>query len=251
MANAQRNEEIVNPSADPNITPANYANTGGLQNQYIIATAPTGLTEAGRETVRTFNRWERAQFDITGSLGVGDTIVTTPIVGVTEISDIGSTTATAALAPFQLGQTSGMQLSLIVGDLDTTASDSDWYRIAVAGAPIEFSAENFSLNLVAAPFNSRLRLLASDGTTVVASNDDIQYAGNTFDAGGVIQLDPFLLNIVLNPGTYYLAVEPVSLNALSDDYVLLMGMAAVPEPTSLAAVTMLGAGLIARRRFRA
>ncbi len=52
--------------SNPGITPANYAATSGLQNNHIMATGSSGLTEVGRERLRTFSPFERVMFDIAG-----------------------------------------------------------------------------------------------------------------------------------------------------------------------------------------
>lgn len=232
--------------ANPGITPANYANTGGLQNQHIMATGPTGITEAQREVPRTFNRWERAMFDITGgTIFGGDSIVNNPIIEVNEAGDAGGTIATATAISFSAGETSGYQLSLRRGDLDTS-SDVDIYKFTAAQAG-SFTAELFSTNLFAGSFNAMLRLYDIDGTTLLASNDDIRYSGNAFNSGTLQEVDPFLLNIpIAGLGTYYLQVSPVAGNAAGDDYELLVAM--IPEPGSFVLLVGLLPFLMRRRR---
>lgn len=235
---------------NPGITPANYNNTGGLQNQHFMATGDTGLNEAQRETARSFNRWERAMLDITGgSVFGGRSVVIAPVTSLVESGDLGGTTATAAALTFTTGETSGMDLSFVRGDLDGSETDIDVVKFVVASAGL-LTAELYSINLFAESFNGRLRLFGTDGTTVLASNDDVAFSGNSFGVGSIAEQDPFLLNIQLpSAGTYFLEVSAVSGGAAGDDYQLLTGFAAIPEPGTVAMLGLAGsAGLIRRRR---
>lgn len=233
---------------DPGITPANYANTGGIQNTHIMATGPTGLTEIERETARTFSGFSRVMLDITGgTVFGGNSLVTAPIIEVNETGDIGNTTGTAQAMTFSTGESSNYQIALRRGDLDGSGADADLYSFTIT-SPSLFSAHLYSTVFFATPFDGALTLLASDGTTVLATNDDVRFSGNAYNSGAVDLIDPFLNNIVLNAlGTYYLRVSVVASGAIGDDYELVAAYTSIPEPASLAMLA-LGSVLIVRRR---
>ncbi|QDS99178.1 PEP-CTERM sorting domain-containing protein [Adhaeretor mobilis] len=248
---------------DPGIIPANYLNTGGLQNQHIIATGDTGLDEnedLGRESVRGFNRWERATLDITGGFTstpglAGLSLVNSPIAEVAEAGDAGDTFAGATPITFATGESSGMELSLRTGDLDDVTNDIDFYSFTVGSAG-SLMAEVFSVNLEADQWNSfdsLLTLYDTDGTTVLATSDDLFYQNNNFLSGSTTALsfDPFLVNIPLSTaGTYYLGLNGVADNQVGDQYALLTGFVAIPEPTSLLLIAVGATAMLARsRRF--
>lgn len=94
--------------SDPGITAANYANTGGLQNQYIIATGPTGLSETERETQRVLSPWSRVILDVAGGVTVfgpiGTSVVNNPVINELESGDAGATTGTAQALTLTTGE---------------------------------------------------------------------------------------------------------------------------------------------------
>jgi len=227
------------------ITPANYAATGGLQNNHIMATGSTGLTEAGRETLRTFSPFERVMFDISGgarpvftgqdndSIVPGGGIVSdrTEDLG----ADAGGSIATARALSFTTGATSGLEISFVEADLDGLASDIDFYRFNASGAG-RLLAHAYSTSLGYAStleFNTTLQLFNSLGT-LLASNDDVMYDGNVFNAGTVRSTDSFLNNIPIPAaGDYFLRVAATGGTGLAgSNYWLVTAFGlAIPEPS--------------------
>jgi len=254
--------------SDPGITPATYGDTGGLQNQYIMATGPTGLDEIGRETLRTFAPWEKAVFDVTGAAAdvyttyANQSLVASPVpLDITEWgTDAGSTLGTALPLSLNAGATSGFDLAFIAGDLEQTTADVDVYSLYVS-SPGRLVAEAFSANLPYEEINKfdvAIELLDPSGT-VLASNDDLFYYGNLFNAGFKQQEDACLLNIPLAAaGTYYLRVAPSASPDLPAEasvdnvYWLLTGVMldVVPEPGALSLLALTGALGLAGRRGR-
>jgi hypothetical protein len=251
--------------SDPSITPASYAATGGVQNGYVIATADTGLTEAGREVLRTLSPWERAMLDLAGGASMAFTgpsfahqkLVSTPVpINLMEDGpfDAGGTIPTAMPVMFTTGESSGMSLALVAADLDGSAADTDVYGFMLT-APSRLTAEIFSSNRFASPFNfdAAFELLDSSGALIFA-NDDVLYDGDIYDAGVFQQNDPYLLNIPdLAPGAYFLRVHdsmaPSIPAAAGDAYWLMIGATTIPEPAACSTICI--AALLRRRRHRA
>ncbi len=132
-------------------------------------------------------------------------------------------------------------------------ADIDVFSFTV-NAPTELTAEVRSeTNVFADDFDPILRLIGTDMSTVLASNNNVVYNGNTFGSGTFGFLDSFLVNISLpTAGTYYLEVS--SFGNIGGNpggvYTLLFDadVAAVPEPASLA--MMLTAGGLCCLRIR-
>lgn len=250
--------------SDPGIHPATYAATGGLQNSYIMATGPTGLTETGREVLRSLSPWERAMLDVTGGAAAAypsldnQSVVSSPVpIDLAEVGafDAGSTLMTAKPITFTPGETSGFDLAFVAGDIDGSPADVDLFSFLI-GAPGTLIAEIFSENRFAAPFtvDTVLTLLDSSGTPIILK-DDLFYSGDVFDAGIFQGNDPFLLNIpIVTPGMYFLSVAgspmPGFPTSPGDAYWLMVGFNAVPEPGTGFFLAMVALPLLIRRRSR-
>jgi len=251
--------------SDPSITPATYGATGGAQNKYIIATGETGLTEAGREVIRTFSPWEKAMLDLAGGASAAypgpgfdhKKLVASPVpIFLLEDGpfDAGATPATSLPIALTAGASSGMKMALVAGDLDLTPGDADMYKFAVT-EPSLLCAEIFSDNRFASPFDFDSVLLLLDGTgALVAMDDDVLYDGDVFGAGTFKQDDPFLLNIPVSPGFYHLLVHvsgaPSIPPSVGDAYWLAVGLSPIPEPAGLGALALVAAVTLCRRRRR-
>ena len=261
------------------ITPDNLNNTGGLQNQHVIATGGTGINEREREQAdRTFSPFSRVILDIAGGVTsqIGNfgrentSIVDNPVFSdASELgtqNDAGDTFATAQQLSFQRGDTSGADISFIEADLDGGADDVDIFSFTLTGETT-FTSHLFSEELrFAREFDPTLSLFDLSGTEI-ATSDDISYGGDTFDSDTIAGQvtgnaspsdDSFLFNVVLDAGVYFLEVRAsdvdISDNPFSgDQYFLVTSLVpsavAIPEPSSAALLTLaLSSGLLARRR---
>ena len=213
------------------ITSENLNDTGGLQNQHVIATGGTGLSEREREEGdRSFAPFSRVILDIAGGVTseIGDfgrentPIVDNPVFSdaseLGSANDAGDTFETAQPLSFQRGDSSGADISFVEADLDGGASDIDVFRFTT-NVETTFSTHVLSEELrFSREFDPALALFDSSGT-VIASSDDISYGGDSIDVDTIAGLsdsstsdDSFLFNIVLGPGTYFLEVRPTDVD---------------------------------------
>lgn len=251
----------------PSVVPATYGSTAGVQNTHTMATDDTGLDEPGREVTRSMSRWSKAKLDVAGGAigaiaGDHQKLVATPIpLDTSEESpgiDAGPMIASAKPIAMSTGSSSGMLLGFVSGNPDDTngapppdhTADVDTWRIGIPG-PGFITAEIFGTNRFGSfGYNTALELLDSSGS-LIYSNDNVLYDGDTYNTGTLRQTDPLLLNIpVFAPGFYYIRItNPVPIEVgTSDAYWLLAGFAPVPEPVALSVLPP--ALLLLQRRRR-
>ena len=264
------------------ITPDNLSDTGGLQNQHVIATGGTGISEGERESAdRNFSPFSRVILDIAGGVtselnGFGrenTAIVDNPVFSdASELgsqNDAGATFDTAQQLTFQRGDTSGADISFVEADLDGGAADVDIFSFTTTGETT-FSTHVFSEELrFSREFDPVLALFDALGNEI-GTSDDINYGGDSIDVDTIVDLDStdtstsddsFLFNILLDAGTYFLEVRAtdveISDNPSSGDQYFLVtslvpSLVAVPEPSATILLTLaLTGGLLTRRRNHA
>jgi len=96
---------------------SNSINTGGQQNQHLLSTGSTGVSEAEREGGRTLSPFSRVILDIAGGSQTygGAALVSNPVISESfEVNggDAGDTLGTATQLVFSLGESSGTEISL-------------------------------------------------------------------------------------------------------------------------------------------
>ncbi|MEM7199432.1 MAG: hypothetical protein AAF628_04150 [Planctomycetota bacterium] len=201
------------------ISPATYAATGCAQNVHLQATSATGLTEAGREAMRTHAPFSRVMLDITGGSSRSSAYSTVGASAVlsdrSELGsvDAGSSTATARQIAFAPGASSGAAIAFVEADVDGVP-DVDVYAFDVL-APSALSVQVSSrvgLGLAYGPgsMDPSVTILDPAGEVIRAS-DDLRYAGCVFGGSSVRGMDPFLPNVPLPvPGRYFLRIDGTS-----------------------------------------
>jgi hypothetical protein len=237
---------------DPGITPANYSNTAGIQNTHIMATGSTGITNAQRETDRSFSKLELAKLEF------GQGLTSTAHTALTETTSAHGTTATAQAVTLQSLPISGTNGAVVLAAIAATG-EKDYYQFT-ATAGMLFTANIISDVLTgryAKSVDTIITLYGPNGTTVLATNDDTQYDGNSFNGStNTIQTsDSFILNATLpSDGTYYLMVQAYggdigSYELFLDEYN--PNQASVPEPpTFVLTAAGLAACVVVVRRGR-
>ena len=252
---------------DLRITPANYANTMGIQNTHVMATAITGLTEEERELHRTLSTWERLHLETLGGLSPGrqafqGIAVANKILPETDFYtglDVGGTTETSSDIALAGMPISGLNAANVCSKL-TSLDDVDIFSFTVGGpsrllGQIRSVDGNIFFAGIDDPCDFSLRLLDTNGTSVLASADDISYTANAWNDGEFRSFDPALLSITLpTAGTYFLEVSAsAEFGPLPGGlYNLLFGVQSVPEPSyALLTLTVFGWVATSRRRTRA
>lgn len=196
------------------IVPSVSTDTGGLQNQHIIATGSTGLNESERESIRTLSPFSRVILDIAGGSQThgGAAVVNNPVLSDnSELSggDASDSLQFAQQLNFSIGESSGKEISFIEADLDNTETDVDVYQFSTT-VETTLSAHVFTSRLPGFDnFDSVLELVDSSGT-VVGMADDIGWSGDEFvDTTNPADDDTgsFLVNFTVDPGDYYLRVS--------------------------------------------
>lgn len=229
----------------PNISPQNYRNTRGVQNEYLMATSSTGIRESQREAIRELSPFSRVMLDIAGGSDASPSEENNPLVSGHIVSDrtekgsadAGDTMASAQPLSFRIGPTSGSAISFVEADLDGSTTDIDLFSLSL-NAAFTLSAQVFSERLdLSSEFDPLLRLLDSSGA-LLHEVDDIGWDDdhyNDLSSPEDEEDDPFLVNISLGPGTYYLLVTPTEIDVsdtprLGDDYWLITSLNLAEEP---------------------
>lgn len=225
------------------ISPENYDNTGGAQNQHFMATGSTGINEDERELPRTWSDWSLLTLET--AFGLTPTPLTTQI----EAGDAAGEPLSAQPLDLTALPISGADAGLVYGRLATEA-DVDTYRFDVSRSSrltVELWSDEWFGSID--DFDGSLRLLDDSGDELSFS-DGLLYDGDTFGAGTDHGDDAFLLNVRLPAaGTYYFQVASAgpSGGTASGEYQVLFGAMAVPEPSGMGLLGLVWIGLLGRR----
>jgi hypothetical protein len=232
--------------ARPGITPSTYANTGGLQNENVLATNMTGLDEIQREQPRMFSTLENVKLEYAEGLRSS-----TPDL-ITEQGIAHGTIATAQALTLTSLPISGVDAFFVTGGSIAAPGEFDFYSFtANAGGSFTVHAVSESLFYYPHLVDTALTLFAPDGTMLFEQND-IWFSDSAYNSGMMYGTDSLLINIpLLTTGTYTLRVR--GSNNDTGQYNLVgyvASAAAAPEPTSLAFCALGLFGLVRRRGDR-
>ncbi len=212
---------------DPAITPANYSNTGSIQNTHIMGTGPTGQSESQWEGPHVASQWENVLLEAGSGLSTGGAPLVFDFI---ESTDVGGSPATAQsvnLTDLAISQTRG---GMVKGSIPSVTDVDMFSFYGYKGAKI--TAETWSEDRHLDYFNTMLDFYHPNGVSVLASNNDIYYSGNQFNAVTKHENDSFLLNISLPmTGWYYFRVRTAGSGATATgNYDLVFASSLVAPP---------------------
>lgn len=223
--------------------------SGGIQNQTLMATGITGLTDAQRVLVRQFSDLDHAK------LNFGNQVVSAPLP-LTNDNGANHTIGTAQAVNFSNLVNPGGdydRAALVRGVLGGSGSSAiDIYRINLTAGQF-VTVETVSEPVFGTTFfDTVLDLVDSNGSTLLVSTDDTTLDLNGINPGGnLYSRDSTIVNFqATHDGTFYLRVKEFGLGG--GDYYLMFasGMIAVPEPSWVSGLMILGLGWSSRLRRR-
>jgi hypothetical protein len=218
---------------DPGIgdgTTGGDAATGGQQNAHIMATGSTGLSEAGRETQRTFSELSNIMLEHSDGMGGSGTIYAEGTNGNNLDGLLQSFDTISA----------GFKATVINGNLVVNNDYDEYTFTGKTGerllAKVVSAAGNVGgAAFIGSTFDSVLELRDSNNNLVL-SQDDIYYGATSVNSGGTSRTrDSMILNYVLNADDVYTLRVDNKNSFDTGEYGLIFGKDTqpIPEPSTL------------------
>lgn len=221
----------------PDLRAPAYSGVSGAQNSKIMSSGPSGASLHGLgDALKTFSDLSKVK------LAFADGVVAAPGPTVTEAAGFNGSFASAQSVIASALPGLGVSAVNISGGL-STSGDDDYYSFdAVMGSLMTFNT--FSDGIFADSCNTRIELFNDTGG-LMFSNDDISYDPTSFMSGaGPYGTDSLIMNYEAPyTGKYYVRVFGTD----AGDYDLL-AVGVVPEPGSLALISLCLVGFTRRRR---
>ena len=231
--------------------------SGGIQNTHTMATGSTGLGEAGREIERTLSDLSKAKLEFSSG------IVNNPLGRTPEQGAPHNTPATAQALTLSALSISGYGKAALVTGTIATSFEFDYYSFSgKAGDKVAINMISSGVTDNGGFFGGNtvdtvVGLYGTDGTTLLAENNDIYYNSSAINsAGGLRTRDSLVLNFVLpTDGTYYIQARGYASDTGGYQLLLLStgdsGAPPIPEPATLVVWSTLGFfGMALYRRRR-
>ena len=133
------------------------------------------------------------------------------------------TTGTAQALSFVGSSVANQRVAVVKGARISLGSQKDLYKISGAAAGDKITAQTFSTDVYGSSINTTIRILAADGTTVLATSDNTLLGNNTIGQTGSTQVDTdsLVMNyVVATAGDLY--VEVTAAGSTTGDYDLLV-----------------------------
>ncbi|WP_254513369.1 dockerin type I domain-containing protein [Anatilimnocola floriformis] len=164
----------------PSITTANAANTGGVQfNDYMSGDPALGFDTSVFNGTPTFTFSPLAK----AKLQFGHWLTTPSLATVAEAAAEHGTTATSQLLAFVNSSTPSQLVGVVRGAAISDVGQADLYTVSAAVGD-KITAQTFAAGVYGAPIDTVIRILAADGTTVLASSDNTLLGNNSIGQTG-------------------------------------------------------------------
>ena len=219
--------------------------SGGRQNDNVMATGFTGLNALERLAGRTFSQFSKLKLEFADGLTAAGPTPNTAESGLAHGTD--ATAQPVALAPQPI---SGFDAANVIGSIGA-AFEQDYYAFTLL-APGSLTLATITNGLTDA-VDTVLTVFDPTGARIGAANDT-GFDGDLFGEGTrVASPDATLHGLRIDaPGRYLALVE--GFDGATGDYELLVGfdadVAAVPEPGSALLIALAGLGGVAAGRRR-
>lgn len=178
------------------ITSANAAATGGVQFQDFMSGDPA----LGFNT-NVFNGTPSFRFSplAQAKLQYGRWLTKPTLATVAETGAAHGTAATAQTLTLNTSTNASLRVATVKGAAISVGSQKDMYKIAGAAVGDLITAQTFSTGVYGSSINSTIRILAADGTTVLATNDDTLLGNNSIGQAGTtnVDTDSLVMNYVV------------------------------------------------------
>ena len=141
---------------------------------------------------------------------------------VAEVGTAHDTTATAQSLALVNSSSTNQRVALVRGATITAGGQVDLYKISGAAVGDKITAQTVVQGVYGAPIDSVIRILAADGTTVLATNDNTLLGNNSIGQPGTtnVSTDSLIMNyIVATAGDIFIEVKA---NATVGSYDLLV-----------------------------
>ena len=222
--------------------------TGSLQNQSIMATSSNGLTIEQRKQVRTFSDISHVKLEF--AQGVNPNALPVTAEQAAPHNSVG-TAQQVEFSALNIGNSDYTHAAVVDGRI-ANGGEVDFYSFDMLEGDI-LTLQIQSDYTESDDIDSLLSLFDTNGSTLLARNDDTTYTGigvNQDPSDPIVySLDASIYHFeAVNTGTYFLQLNAISGTDLGNYELLFALSSPIPEPTSLSlAIGALGI-LLCRRR---
>ena len=189
----------------PSITTNNAAATGGTQFLDFMSGDPAlGFNTATFNGAISFSYSPYAK----AKLQYGHWLTKPTLTTIAESAAAHATTAAAQSLALVNSSTGNQKVALVKGAAISVAGQVDLYKLTVAVGD-KLTAQTIAAGVYGGAINTSIRILAADGTTVLASNDNTLLGNNSLNQAGTTQVstDSLVQNyVVATAGDIYIEV---------------------------------------------
>lgn len=208
------------------ITSANAAATGGVQFQdYMSGDPALGFNTNTFNGTPTFRFSPLAQ----AKLQFGRWLTKPTLATTAEVGTAHGTTATAQTLTLTQTTNASLRAGIVRGAAISASTQKDLYKIPAAAVGDLITAQTFATGVYPGsptPINTVIRILAADGTTVLATSDDTLLGNNSIGQAGStnVDSDSLVMNyVVATAGDIYVEVTANVSGTATGNYDLLVG----------------------------